>query len=485
MAFGNRWRPVGLAGGALLLACLLVVVRDRPGETRVYRKAALRAVAGQQFYRPKDHPAFTYPPFFVLAYMPLAHLPPYAGRVGWYLLNFALLALIARRLVAITDPLFTSRQDQANSALFAEPHRSSSWSSGRLLAWVLVTVLASRFIISPIEYQSHDLIVLWFSVLAIDSWGRSAAGASGAWPGWWAGLAAACKATPLLFVVPLAMQRRWSAVVVMIAALTGATLLPDLLLTNPAGELWVRTWHRRFVSKVELSGPADAKHVWNRWNMLNQSLSGSIHRLTTRVETPTQFRWDASLWPLNDLQQRRVTLAAQVLILLAVAFAAQPRWLRGTSAAEARFRVLGQGSAVLCAMLLLSPMSSKQHFCALIVPLVFLVTDVVTRRRGWFSIFTLLLVLLLGTCGGKDICGQWLQMRLAGLGSLTWCTLACLIACGAVLRDRSRSGELRQAHHLVGRTPLLNSAAGKRPITRRQGTGRGAERTRRQKIRTN
>ncbi len=413
------WIAVSLLG-CVALAVLLTLVRDRAGETPVYRKAALRAMRGEQFYQPEDHPAFTYPPFFVLAYAPLAPLPDVAGRVAWYCINFLLLAGIAHLTWRLTCPVMVD----ANSKL------------RRATTCLVVTGLSARFVISPIEYQGHDLLVYFLAMLAIYCWAAERDARAGSW----AGLAAACKATPLLFLVGFVRQLRTRAVIALVAAACVATLLPDLLFSNPDGQLWAVTWYQKFVSKVSAGAPADAAGVWVSWNMLNQSLSGTMYRLTTAVATPSQFCWDVSLIDLGPAARKGVTLLAQISVVGWLAYVTQPRWLSNVALGERMFRVLGQGGCVLCGMLLLSPMSSKQHFCFLLAPISFLVVDYFYRGRSLSSGGALLVILLLGTLTGKDVCGEALHMQLAAYGNLTWCTLTALVASGLVLRRRAHLG---------------------------------------------
>ena len=101
-----------------------------------------------------------------------------------------------------------------------------------------------------------------------------------------------------------------------------------------------------------------------------------------------------------------------------------------------------EGAAIMCAMLLLSPMSSKQHFCSLLVPIAFCVADYLYRRRSWYVAFALGLVFALGTLAAKDIIGRPLGNQLLAYGSLTICTLSCLLATGFVLISGSRSRHL-------------------------------------------
>ncbi len=240
LTFRLRKRTVAVL---LLIAAVLAMVisrPDKPGELTVYMKAAERILHGQQIYRTDDTAAFTYPPFFVLPTVPLAPLPPFARARVWWFVNLCLAGVIVFLIARMIWPVV---------ARGAENDRRLHW----MLA-LTVAVLAGRFLISPLEYKSHDLIVLALVVLA----GYAFARERGGWAGVCIGLATACKATPLLFLPLLCWQRRYRAVACFFGVLAAATLLPDVLFPSPDGHLWVVHWYDKFVSKVQVDAPAQA-----------------------------------------------------------------------------------------------------------------------------------------------------------------------------------------------------------------------------------
>ena len=81
-------------------------------------------------------------------------------------------------------------------------------------------------------------------------------------------------------------QGRTRAVLLLALTLVLATLLPDLLDANPDGQPWVVSWYQRFVSKVDAISSPDAQGAWVSWNLLNQSLSGTMYRLFTPIAAP-------------------------------------------------------------------------------------------------------------------------------------------------------------------------------------------------------
>ena len=261
---------------------------------------------------------------------------------------------------------------------------------------LIITVLSARFFLSPLEHQSHDLIVLALLVYC----GTALAARSDRLAGLLGGTAAACKATPLLLLPVLILQQRFRTGAWFIATLVAATLLPDLLFPSGSGDLWVQSWQDRFVSKVAAGRPASAEGAWSAWNPLNQSLSGSLHRLTTPAPDGSPFV-DVAMCLLPTRTQWALTLVLQCAVLGVLGWALRSARITPPAGVTPAFMQLGQTGMVLCGMLLLSPMSSPQHFCALIVPISFLVGYWRQAGKDMGIAVALVIVFLFGTLGVK------------------------------------------------------------------------------------
>jgi hypothetical protein len=210
-----------------------------------------------------------------------------------------------------------------------------------------------------------------------------------------------------------------------VAVLITATLLPDLIFPNRQGSPWAMSWYQNFVSKVNVGVAPEADGAWARWDILNQSLPGTLYRLTAHPANTLQT--DVCILPLSESQLRVVTLAFEAIVLVMIGAAVWPRKVFDGNNHRS-FVTLGQFGAVLCGMLLLSPMSSKHHFCTLVVPIAFCVVYVLYYRRDSIVIGGLATVFLFGTMGAKDLVGDQIGNLLQACGSLAFCTLACLIA---------------------------------------------------------
>lgn len=361
-------------------------------ELPVYTQAGQFMRQGKEIYRVTDNKPFTYPPFFAVPFVVAPDVPMLPPReagpiIAWYVVT-ALALVSVFYLIQSNLTLSPNLSTNLNNTA-PQP----SW-----LFYFITLLLIGRYIGSVFGNQSHDLLVLLPIMLGCHQLIRD----KNYRAGFWLGIAAAFKATPLLFLVLLVLQRRWSALAVMLTTVISVTLLPDLIFPREDGQLWVWSWLSTFVLNLNPGGPADTG-PWQASNILNQSLSGTLHRV---------FSGERLLW---------ISLLAQALVLALVSLAAI------VHRANTSMLVMAQFSAVLCGMVLLSPMSSKAHFCVLLLPAAIATWDAMTNRNV-LSMIALGIVFCLGTLTSKDLVGRELGNQLLGYGTATWLTVALLIA---------------------------------------------------------
>ncbi len=365
----------------------------------VYTLAGERLAASQEIYRASDPKPFTYPPFFAVPFVsspttPLHPPRPAAAYLAWYLLNVLCLCIV---IGVIHRHLVAAFHDRLNRWLF----------------WAIVAVLAGRNVASVFGNHSHDLLVFLPIALGVDQFCRHRDRRAGVW----FGIAAACKATPLLFVLPFAMSRNWRALTIMLASAAVATLLPDLLFPRTDGQLWVAAWLKTFVFNLKPGGPADAG-PWAADSILNQSLAGTLHRL---FATPAALLVDAGA------AGSRTIVYAGLLGVLALTAIVQRALPASTAPADrAAFR-FGQAASIVCGMVLLSPMSSKAHFCVVLLPVAFCVQQMLLHRSR-SQMLMLALFGVINTASSKDLIGKDAGDSLLAFGPVTWATLLALLA---------------------------------------------------------
>lgn len=395
----------GLLAVLALVAGKVGAYQKETSELPVYLTGAERMAAGVEIYRPDDAKPFTYPPFFALPFVPLTWLPEDLQRGAFYLVNVTCLLLL----------LWIVHRMTRGPRLGCSTKRM-------VLFWGLTLALAGRHLTSPFENQSHDLqvaVLVGFSIWAF------AAGREGI-SGLAAGIGAACKATPLLYGLLYAANLRLVAGLTLLVSVAGATLLPDLLCPRDDQQLWVQAWYSTFLGGLEAGGTASAAGAWSASSFLNQSLSGTVYRLLTPIESPGPFSLDVYLFDPGTAGRRAIILTAQMLVVIVLVVAARSGRGRNMNEVDARFHRFGQAAAFACGMVLLSPMSSKSHFCVLLFAIAFCVADFVLRRRDLVVGLLLLVILVSGTLTTKGLVGRESGNVLLAHGTVTWATLATL-----------------------------------------------------------
>ncbi len=399
---------LGAAAVGLVVAILLPMIRSGDVGLRVYLLAAERLLEGQAIYRSGGE-SFTYPPFFALFFVPFEAIPEALNRPVWYFLSVVMLGASLGLVHRSVAPMW--RVSPINAS-------GRDWVFG-----VGLVVLSARHLMAPIENEAHDLVVLLLLALMLDADRRGKEAATGAY----AGLAVACKVTPLVFLPILLWQRRFVAAVAMVAVGAAATLLPDLVTPSADGQLWVASWYRTFLTNISPGIAAEAEGAWASWNHLNQSLAGSLHRLLTPLANPAEYQTDVSLWTPGADGRAAIIMAAQLAVVAAVAAAAGRPGAGRPGVRPIGFRQ-GTIAAALCAMVLLSPMSSKAHFGVLVVPIAYGLAGLAYRRWDWPTATALFIVFVAGTLTAKDIVGRPLGDWLLAMGSVTLVALAALFA---------------------------------------------------------
>lgn len=430
----RRWWLLALllavaVAGAWFFGARAAVGEDR--ELPVYVAGGERMAAGAELYRRQagdgfaaDKKPFTYPPFAALPFVPFAWLPQAWQPPAWFLVNFGLLLALLRWL-----------------------HRHAGRSDGGLGAprpvafWLLVGVVGGRHVASVFSNQSHDLLTAGLLGLVAAAWARNRATA-----GAWAGIAAAFKATPLLLLGLFGLRFRVVATVLLLAAAVVATLLPDWLCPRGDGKPWALAWYDLTLRGLD-AGAAKAEGAWNSHNILNQGLGGTLTRWFQPLEEASKFTvgepGTALVAVLSPTAFRVVVHGAQlaVLALLALIVRRAAAVVRGADdvAAAQRAVALGEVGAFACGMLLLSPMSSKAHFCVWLFPVAFLAERLLRGRRDLVCAGLFVAGAVVGLLA-KDLLGRKLGNDVLAYGNATWATVLFLLATLRALAGMARAG---------------------------------------------
>lgn len=418
-----RWKWVLPVLVLVALIGLAVTYLRAPDELPVYTKAAERMVSGQEIYRPDEPKPFTYPPFFALPFIPLTWLPMSLDKGIFFLLNMGMLLAILVLLRRILAPWLDSDPPGPADEGLVRRHRKE------ILFWFLCFLLAARHVGAVFENQSHDLIVFFFVMLGTYAYGQRRQGLAGTG----IGLATACKATPVLFLPVYVWQGRLRAAAIGIAVLAAALLLPDLLFPRTGGGLWVQAWFDSFISKVQPGEAANAKGAWSSWNFLNQSLTGTLYRLSTPLTESTPTAFDVSVWNPSRQTLKYTGYALQLGLVAITAFSCLPRFSRDLDDKRYALRKLGEAGLLVCCMLLLSPMSSKSHFGVLLIPIAYCLLDLIYRKRDLIVATLMALIFITGTVTTKGLLGVDLGNEFLARGTVTFATLCAFFATAHIL----------------------------------------------------
>lgn len=388
--------------------------RNADRELPVYVRGAARLVAGEEIYRRgTDDKPFTYPPFAALPFVPFTWLPPEWQPPAWFAVNFAVLLAV----LAAAGRWLQVRGEG--------PHRGG-W------IWLLVLLVAGRHLFSVFENQSHDMLMLGIAMLVALAWCRGGAIGTAA-AGAWAGIGAAFKATPLLFGGMFLLRRSWLGAAALVLSATLATLLPDVLFPRQDGRSWAVAWYEVNLRGLEVGGTAAAAGAWNSHSVLNQSLSGTLTRLLVPAPAPGPFvREDVLLFAAPPWFVRAAIHVCQLLVLAAIGLGVVRARRAVTASAdpvsEQRRLGLGECGLVALGMVLLSPQSSKSHFCVLLLPALFCAERMLRGRRDVMLWALFLAAALLGALTAKDVLGRDAGNVALGVGAVAWSALLLLFA---------------------------------------------------------
>ena len=391
-----------------------------------YLRAAKRMQSGQAIHR--DEPvAYAYPPAMAMLAMPLARLPTFAALGVWYLVNIAAVtAVVVGSWRLVGGPPIT--------------RLAGHW----LVVFWLAVALGFRFVSAPLENQQFDVVIAALLIFGCQKLARGCTLAGAVW----LGAAAAMKCTPLLFAPYLVWRGRLKAACLLALVAVALNRLPDFVWPQNNGQSYLGDWCGTFLAKVGRTAPG----VWDSDLVLNQSLAGLVNRFAQAglpLSSDRLPRGDAVLAPETVAAMRWLTYG------IALALVAATAWRFGRPGREwSRLEVGAESAAVVCLMLLLSPMSSKAHYVVLVLPCILFARWFVERRQAVGQAFqpdsqaslrrplTALLAVLLvtGPLTSKGLTGKALGDLTLAWGFPTWFALALLAVTWLILpRTRAKS----------------------------------------------
>jgi hypothetical protein len=405
-----------LVGAAVLFIGMGIpfLLRNNSEWDDVYVRAANHLRAGESMYQPDE--GYVYPPFMAVLALPCTFLPAVLGRLAFYGVSVGcavFLCWCAWRLAG-GGPLPS----------FQPYHIREHW------IWILGLVCGFRYVIDGISHQQTDLLI-----------GASVLGGCAALfhsrpllAATCFGLAAAAKCTPALWCGYLLLRGQWRAAAWLVAVAVGVNLLPNLVFTPDSGTLWIVQWCRDYL--VPMTRGTYFPGVWYSDPVYNQSLAGAAHR------------WFTTGWAITGegfaLLHRESSIAAPVV--KALVYGVESALLVGATLMlgfrpkdqDRSERQVWEFSVILLFMLLISPMSSKPHFCTLLLPGFCAARRTLTERDQLLGVM-LLLAIVAGFSGIKGLLGSDVASIALWWGNVTWSTLFLLAGCSYVMIGRRSS----------------------------------------------
>jgi alpha-1,2-mannosyltransferase len=342
-------------------------------------------------------PPYPYQPALAIFFIPLAFLPAVLQRLIWYVIFVGCLVIAVRLTEAIAERLYPGS------------------TRGQNLFWLrtIMLVTCGKHFLDVVTYASHDplsLAIIMFGTWALFN-GREAAG------GFWLAVAAAIRASPLIYLPYLILKRRFLACLVFIVALLVVSLIPDIISALRGGYTGHLTdWLRQVVGPALIPGTSSKLVFWDIWNganLYNQSLRGLINRFATAPVF--------GLTPTMILMIADGIFAAIVVGLLLLS----PR----------RKEYIAVDTAVLLiAMLALSPMTSRYHYI-FVLPAVILATaaTIADPRMRTLGTYVLAASFLLRAGTSNDLAGQRLTDFAYTYGFMPLGAITLYIVFGAML----------------------------------------------------
>ena len=390
------WFAIGLAAAAYYPRFIKL-----PAGMETYPQAASCLWHGQMLQACDQ--GFTYPPFFALAMLPFAPMPLWLRDLVWYAIT-----------LAATIGAFKLSESLARKAL-PSPLDDTEW----LWVRILTLLLSAKLILAVFENQAYDALVLVAVLLGLAALSNNRPLAAGAG----LALAAALKATPLIFLPYLLWKRHFVSAAVFVLVYATASLLPDILFAPTSGAGYFSTWLAEVAGPALGVNPAGAPFAfWDGANILNHSLRGAI--------------------ALNIDEAHQRSLFEAALAFADGCFAVIVGTLVAVSSRRPQSIAI-DGSLLLIAMLMLSPMTSRSHYVALLLPyMTLLALNWRDRETAALGRAVLAISFFLVTLAGNDAVGQTVTVWAYRHSAIVLGTLALLLYFAVLVINELRQEQL-------------------------------------------
>ena len=288
---------------------------------------------------------YRYPPFFLIALIPLWALPAKPAAFVWLLLS----ALSITACVMILDRATT-----------AFPLEGKKYKAA---AWVITALIVAQYFVMVVHYGNAHLIAISLLFGALYSFLRKRLPLAGLLMA----LAITIKLTPLILLPYFAFKKQWRLLALIGLFLAAINLLPSFYFGFGKNTELLKSWYSHVVADQEF-------HETN--GPINLSLKGEMRRYLTEVDYNSRVDGDVDYRQINFISLPvktvdRIWMAVAAIIfilgLMLVWWSA-----RRQGEGDGRERVLLELGLMICLMLFVGPLTSKIYFIALLWPVFFL-----------------------------------------------------------------------------------------------------------------
>ncbi len=418
---------------AVLVVIALVVVvtqwgraaaRLEDGDFYLHWQFANRFVHHRFLYADGLH--VPYPPFWAMAWSPIAALSLRAAKIICYPLS----------LVALGGLLFLlDRLTRRHLPLRPVPR---FWATAAALA------LASRFLVRELPECGPNLALVALTWLAIDCWSRGRDGAGGIC----LGLATALKCTPGLFVLYFAWKRQWKLAVVALATAGGCTLAPAIWQGSRVYAWQTGVWLTNLRTAADQPDPSLG--ILGQEELKNLSLKPAVARYLMRLPPGHMSRLEHP-WYIEFLDFSPAAAGWGVKLALLALLAATACSARGPIVRRDDLAVVWQCAGISTLMLLLSPITWYQHAVAL-VPVFYLLARTAAVRGALprTTVIVLAAFIFINLVLARGLIGREASQLLASYHPNTFLFLALLVAAlSAAQRETPRAARAHGATEVI------------------------------------
>ena len=395
-----RWVVIAIAVVIFAVQWLRSALLVEDGDFYLHWQFACRFVQHKQLYADGLH--IPYPPFWAMAWAPIAALSLPVAKSVCYPLSAVALGVLLWTLNRLTR----ERIPLSNRGLF--------W------ATVAAIALTSRFLVRELPECGPNLMLLTLTWSAIYLWTRQRDVPAGVC----LGLATALKCTPAIFIAYFAWKRQWKLAIVGTTAAALFALAPAVWQGPNDYQRHVRLWLTHLSLGAGQTDPTIG--VLGPETLQNLSLRPAVARWLMHLPAGHPSRLDQAGYVdflnLSPLTAGRVAKGVLLALLAIVAWA-----VRKPVRDRADLAILWECAAVSALALLLSPITWYQH-CVVLLPTFYLVSRTAASGRqlpNWIYAVVAAFVVIVMVLN-RGLIGRDATMLLASYHLTTWAIASAL-----------------------------------------------------------